>query len=79
MSAANIVRVGAALALSTTGMVGTLHARELTVKECRDQFLEATAAGDLKKTTWAQFRKAHCPSAPAADPRTQTQDTGAKK
>ena len=79
MSAASIVRVGAVATLASIGMVGTLHARELTVKECQDQFIAATAAGDLKKTTWAQFRKAHCPSAPAADPRTQAQGTGAKK
>jgi hypothetical protein len=79
MVRANIVRVGAAVALGTMGMVGTLHARELTAKECGDKFLAAVAAGTLKKTTWEQFRKAHCPSASEVDPRAQKEGTGAKK
>jgi hypothetical protein len=69
----------AMIAAAAIAISGALHARELTVKECQDQFVTATNAGDLKKTTWADFRKAHCPSAPAADPRVQKDDKGAKK
>ena len=69
----------AVIAAAAIAIPGALHARELTVKECQDQFVAATTSGELKKTTWADFRKAHCPSAPAADPRTQKDDKGAKK
>jgi hypothetical protein len=69
----------AVIAAAAIAIPGSLHARELTVKECQDQFVAATTTGDLKKTTWAEFRKAHCPSAPAADPRTKKDDGGAKK
>jgi hypothetical protein len=63
MSVASMIRVGGAVAVGMIGTV-TLQAKPLTVKECVAEYRSAKAAGFLIKTTWEQFRKAHCPSGP---------------
>jgi hypothetical protein len=59
MHRAGVIVAGALTFLGAEGLAVAAEAKVLTMKECRASFRTAKAAGDLPRTTWKEFRRAH--------------------
>jgi hypothetical protein len=54
-----IIVGGAASFLEAVSLVGTPEARVLSMRECKTEYRAARDAGDLTRTSWKAFRRAH--------------------